>query len=41
MLFNLYMETGISMSFVEKLLEWKGEGSYADAGCSEIFKKRE
>ena len=39
MLFNLYLETGISISFVEK---WKGEGSYVDAlGCSEIFTERE
>lgn len=29
------------ITFVEKLLEWKGEGSYADAGCCEIFTKCE
>ena len=31
----------VSISFVEKLLRWKGEGSYLDAGCSDIFAKRE
>ena len=29
------------ITFVEKLLEWKGEGSYADAGRCEIFTKCE